>query len=137
MGSHTLTIYLPPFNPQRNEDEIAAEQFRQIHCHLVWVEVTEDHLEDGSRPILEFKDQPRTFTGLPRYIKGEIIQWLQREYEDHMQVQNTLYEDYRIAENQGRQSHPKYRARLFELLLLNAKMRGTSLKIQISICLPH
>ena len=54
--SQLLIIILPLFDPQRNKDEIAVEQLQQIHCNLVWVEVIEDHLKDGSRPILEFED---------------------------------------------------------------------------------
>jgi hypothetical protein len=54
--SQLLIIILPLFDPQRNKDEIAGERIRQIHCDLVLVEVIEDHLKDGSRPILEFED---------------------------------------------------------------------------------
>ena len=70
-------------------------RLRKIHGDLVYVVVTEDHLEDGSRPILEFEDTASDFHGLNVIqYQGEIIQWLQREYGDHVQVQYTLYEDY-------------------------------------------
>ena len=93
---------------------------RKIHCDLVFVVVTEDHLKDGSRPILEFEDTASDFHGLNVIqYQGEIIQWLQREYGDHVQVQHTLRRLF-IAENQGRQTYPEYRARLSKLLpLLN------------------
>ena len=139
MGSQLLIIYPPPFDPQRNEDEIAAEQHLQIHCDSVWVEVTEDHFKDGRCPNLEFEDPALDFYGLTAIqYQGEIIQWLQREYGDQVQVQYTLYEDYLVAANQGRQSYPEYRAHLSDLLLQNwvtknilrMKTHGISLKIQ-------
>lgn len=120
MGSQLLIIYPPPFDPQRNEDEIAAEYHLQIHCDSVWVEVTEDHFKDGRCPNLEFEDPALDFYGLTAIqYQGEIIQWLQREYGDQVQVQYTLYEDYLVAANQGRQSYPEYRAHLSDLLLQN------------------
>ena len=101
MGSQLLllTIYPPLFDPQRNEDKIAAK-VRKINCELAWVEVTQDCLED---------DYNR-----------------EREYRDHVQVHYTLYKDYLIAENQGRQSFPEYRASLSNLLLLNLVIKYIS-----------
>jgi hypothetical protein len=75
---------------------------RDAHCTDV-----EDHFEDGSRPISEFQDPALDFHGLTAIqYQGDIIQWLQREYGDHVQVHYTLYKDYRNAENQGRQIYP-------------------------------
>ena len=75
---------------------------RDAHCTDV-----EDHFEDGSRPISEFQDPALEFHGLTAIqYQGGMIQWLQREYGDHVQVHCTLYKDYRNAENQGRQTYP-------------------------------
>ena len=96
LGSQLLIIYPHQFDPQRNEDKIAVKWNWQIHCNLVWVEVTENHFKDGSRPILEFDDPALDFHGLTAMqYQGDIIQWLQREYRDHVQVHYTLYKDYR------------------------------------------
>ena len=132
MGSQLLllTIYPPLFDPQRNEDKIAAKELRKINCELVWVEVTQDCLEDNNNRVRapgELKDPASEFFGLtPIQYQGEIIQWLQREYGEHVQVQYTLYKDYLIAENQGRQSFPEYIASLSNLLLLNLVIKYIS-----------
>jgi len=92
-----------------------------VNCDLVEVEVTEDHFDiDGSRPNLVFEDPSLEFVhGLTAIqYQGEIIFWLQREYGEHVQVEYTLYEDYLVAQNQGRHIYPKYIARLSDLLLL-------------------
>jgi hypothetical protein len=42
VGAHLLLIYPPPFDHQRNEEEIAREQNDQVHIESVEVEITED-----------------------------------------------------------------------------------------------
>ena len=66
IGAHVLLIYPPPpFDPQRNEEEIALERLQQVHIDSVDVEVTEDLFEiDGSRPPLVFEDPSLDFYGL-------------------------------------------------------------------------
>ena len=121
VGAHLLLIYPPPFDPQRNEEEIARERLQQVHIDSVEVEVTEDLFDiDGSRPNLVFEDPSSEFYGLTTIqYQGEIIFWLQREYREHVQVKYTLYEDYLVAQNQRRHIYPKYMARLSDLLHLN------------------
>ena len=116
-----ILIYPPPFDPQWNEEEIAMERLQQVHIDSVDVEVTEDLFEiDGSRPPLVFEDPSLDFYGLTTIqYQREIILWLQREYELHVQVEYTLYEDYLVAQNQRQNIYPKYMARLYDLLLLN------------------
>jgi hypothetical protein len=117
-----LLIYPPPFDPQRNEEEIAMEHLlQQVHIDSVDVEVTKDLFEiDGSRPPLVFEDPSSDFYGLTTIqYQGEIILWLQREYGLHVQVEYTLYEDYLVAQNQRQNIYPKYTAHLSDLLLLN------------------
>ena len=56
LGSYLVLIYPPPFDPQRNEEEIARERNQQIIIESINVEVTADLYEDGIRPLLEFED---------------------------------------------------------------------------------
>ena len=92
VGAHLLLIYPPPFDPQRNEEEIAWERLQQVHIDSVEVEVTEDLFDiDGSRPNLVFEDPSSEFYGLTTIqYQGEIIFWLQREYGKHVQVEYTI-----------------------------------------------
>ena len=65
VGSYILLIYPPPFNLQRNEDVIAGEQFQQVICDSVEVEVTQDLFDiDGSAPYTVFEDPASEFNGL-------------------------------------------------------------------------
>ena len=121
VGSYILLIYPPPFNPQRNEDVIAGEQFQQVICDSVEVEVTQDLFGiDGSAPYTVFEDPASEFYGLTAIqYQGEIIFWLQREYGEHVQVDYTLYKEYLEARNHDQHSYPTHRASLLDLLLLN------------------
>jgi len=121
VGSYILLIYPPPFDPQRNEDVIAGEQFWQVNCDSVEVEVTKDLSDiDRSAPYTVFEDPASEFYGLTAIqYQGEIIFWLQGEYGEHVQVGYSLYENYLEARNHGRHSHPIHRASLSDLLLLN------------------
>ena len=122
VGSYILHIYPPPFDPQWNEDVIAGEQFWQVNCDSVEVEVTKD-LSDINRsaPYIVFEDPASEIYGLAAIqYQGEIIFWLQREYGEHMRVEYTLYEDFLVRSRQGRHIYPKYIiARLSNLRLLN------------------
>ncbi len=51
--------------------------------------------------------------------KGAVINWLQREYGEHVEVAYTLYEEYFAARNEGRHCYPTHRASLSDLILLN------------------
>jgi hypothetical protein len=83
------------------------------------VEITEDLYEDGSRPILEFEAPGSDFYGLTQIeYQGAIIEWLQREYGEHVHVEYALYDEYLVVRNELRYV-PTHRARLSELLLLN------------------
>jgi len=126
VGAHVLLIYPPPFDPQRNEEEIAMERLQHVHIDSVDVEVTEDLFEiDSSRPPLVFKDPSLDFYCLTTIqYQGEIILWLQREYGLHVQVEYTLYEDYLVAQNQRQNIYPKFTARLSDLLLLNQVIKS-------------
>jgi len=48
-----------------------------------------------------------------------IINWLQREYRELVEVDYTLYEEYLVARNKGRHSHPTHRASLSNITLLD------------------
>jgi hypothetical protein len=121
IGTHLLIIYPPPFDPQRNEEEIARERNQQVNIESVEVEITQDLcFIDGSAPYPIFEDTSSEFYGLTAIqYQGEIIYWLQREYREHVQVGYTLYEEYLEANNQGQHSYPTHRASLSDLLLLN------------------
>ncbi len=46
IGAHVLRITYPhPFNPRRNEEEIAMTRLQEVHIVSVDVEVTEDLLD--------------------------------------------------------------------------------------------
>ncbi len=65
-------------------------------------------------PSLEIKDKDS-----PIEYQGAIINWLQREYGEHVEVVYILFEEYLLARNEGRHSYPTHRARLSNLILLN------------------
>ncbi len=94
VGAHLLLIYPPPFDHQRNEEEIAREQNDQVHIKSVEVETTEDLFENCVVPLLEIEDED-----LPIEYQGAIINWLQREYGEHVEVVYILYEEYLAARN--------------------------------------
>jgi hypothetical protein len=105
-------------------------RLQQVHIDSVDVEVTEDLLDIDSfvaphtlrrhTPYPIFEDPSPEFYGLTAMqYQGEIILWLQREYGLHVKVENTLYEDYLVAQNQRQNIYPEYTARLSDLLLLN------------------
>jgi hypothetical protein len=131
VGVHVLLItYIYPFDPRRNEEEIAMTRLQQVHLVSVDVEVTEDlldidplaapHTSHRHTPYPIFEDPSSKFCGLTaiQYQSG-IILWLQREYGRQVQVEYTLNEDYLVAQNQRQNIYPKYTARLSDLLLLN------------------
>jgi hypothetical protein len=135
VGAHVLLIYPHPFDPRWNEEEIAMTRLQQVHNDSVDVEVTEDlldidpfaapHTSRCHTPYPIFEDPSSEFYGLTAIqYQGEIILWLQREYELHVQVKYTLYEDYLVAQNQRQNIYPKYTARLYELLLLNRVIKS-------------
>ena len=123
LGSYLVLIYPPPFDPQRNEEEIARERNQQIIIESINVEVTADLYEDGIRPLLEFEDPASDFHGLTQIeYQGAIIDWLQREYGEHVDVEYALYDDYLAVRNEF--CHvPTHRARLSELLLINRAIK--------------
>jgi hypothetical protein len=55
--------------------------------------------------------------------QGAIINWLQREYGEHVEVVYILYDKYLAARNKGRHCHPTHRARLSNLILLNTVIK--------------
>jgi hypothetical protein len=117
LGSYLLLIYPPPFDPQRNEEEIARERNQQIIVQSIEVEITEDLYEDGQIPYLEIDDDTSDYYGLTVIeYQGAIIEWLQREYGEHVEVGYTLYEEYLAS---PRAAQELYRAKLSDLLLLN------------------
>jgi len=148
VGAHVLLNYQHPFNPRRNEEEIAMTHLQQIHIDSVDVEVTEDlldidpfaapHTSHRHTPYPIFEDPSSEFYGLTAIqYQGEIILWLQREYGLHVKVEYTPYEDFLVAQNQHQDIYPKYMARLSDLLQLNRvkkvlciMTRVTYLKIQ-------
>ena len=118
LGAHLLLIYPPPFNPQQKEVEIAREQNLQVNIESIEVEITEDLYEDGQVPPLEIDDEDSPFYGLTMIeYQGAIINWLQREYGEHVEVDYTLYEENLMERNEGL-PRPTHRARLSELLYL-------------------
>jgi len=148
VGAHVLLIYQHPFDPCRNEEQIAMTRLQQVHIDSVDVEVTKDllhidlfaapHTSRHHTPYPIFKDLSSEFYGLPAIqYQGEKILWLQREYGLHVKVEYTLYEDYLVARNQCQDIYPKYTARLSDLLQLNQLIkvlcimtRGIYLKLQ-------
>ena len=88
IGAHLLLIYPPPFDHQRNEEEIARERNIQVHIEPVEVEITDDLFENSVVPLLEIEDMDS-----PIEYQGAIIIWLQREYGEHVEVFYTLYEE--------------------------------------------
>jgi hypothetical protein len=131
VGAHVLRITYPhPFDPRRNEEEIAMTRLQQVRIDSVDVEVTEDlmdidplaapHTSRSHTPYPIFEDPSSEFYGLTtiQYQRG-IILWLEREYGWHVQVKYTLYEEYLVAQNQRQNIYPKYTACLPDLLLLN------------------
>ncbi len=102
----------------------------QVHINSVDVEVTEDlldidpfaapHTSRRHAPYPIFEDPSSEFYGLTAIqYQGEIILWLQREYRLKVKVENKVYEDYLVAQNQRQNIYPKYIARLSDLLLLS------------------
>jgi hypothetical protein len=57
VGAHLLLIYPPPFDHQRNEEEIAREQNDQVHIKSVEVEIMDDLFENSVVPSLENEDK--------------------------------------------------------------------------------
>jgi hypothetical protein len=108
IGAHLLLIYPPPFDHNRNEEEIAREQNDQVHIESVEVEITDDLFKNSVVPLLEIEDEDS-----PVEYQGAIINWLQREYGEHVEVVYTLYEEYLAARNKGRHCYPTHRASLF------------------------
>jgi hypothetical protein len=87
VGAHLLLIYPLPFDRQRNEEEIAREQNDQVHIKSVEVEIRDDLFKNSVVPSLEIEDKD-----LPIEYQGAIINWLQREYGEHVEVVFSLYE---------------------------------------------
>jgi hypothetical protein len=114
IGAHLSLIYPPPFDHQWNEEEIAREQNDQVYIKSVEVEITDDLFENSVVPLLEIKDKDS-----PIEYQGAIINWLQREYGEHVEVVYTLYEEYLAARNKGRHCYPTHRASLSNLILPN------------------
>jgi hypothetical protein len=83
----SVTYLSTPFDHQRNEEEIARERNDQVHIKSVEVEITDDLFENSVVPSLEIEDED-----LPIEYQGAIINWLQREYGEHVEVIYTLYE---------------------------------------------
>jgi hypothetical protein len=94
--AHLLLIYLPPFDHQWNEEEIAREQNDQVHIESVEVEITDDLFKNSVVPLLEIEGK-----NLPIEYQGAIINWLQREYGEHVEVVHTLCKEYLVARNKG------------------------------------
>ena len=134
--AHVLRITSPhPIDPLPNEEEIAISRNQQVRIESVDVEVTQDLINiDPSAPPHEsprytpyaiFEDPDSEFYGLTAIeYQKRIILWLQREYEAHVQVEYTLYEDYLGAQNQRQFFYPKYTACLSDLLLLDRVIKG-------------
>jgi hypothetical protein len=57
VGAHLLLIYPPPFEHQRNEEEIARERNDQVHIKSVEVEITDDLFKNCVVPLLEIEDE--------------------------------------------------------------------------------
>ncbi len=106
VGAHLLLLYPPPFDHQRNEEEIAREQNDQVYIKSVEVEITDDLFENSVVPSLEIEDEDSRIE-----YKGVIINWLQREYGEHREVVYTLFEEYLLARNKGWHCYPSHRAR--------------------------
>ncbi len=85
VGAHLLLIYPPPFDHQRNEEEITREQNDQVHIESVEVEITDDLFKNSVVASLEIEDKDS-----PIEYQGAIINWLQREYSEHVEVVYTL-----------------------------------------------
>jgi hypothetical protein len=85
------------------------------------VEITQDLLDiDGSAPYPPFEDTASDFYGLTAIqYQGEIIEWLQREYGEHVEVDYTIYEEYLAARNEGHYNYPTHSANLSDLTLLD------------------
>ncbi len=114
VGAHLLLIYPPPFDHQWNEEEIERERNDQVRIKSVEVEITDDLFENSVLPSLEIE-----YKDLPIEYQGVIINWLQREYGEHVEVVYTLYEEYLAARNEGRHCYPTHGASLSNLILLN------------------
>ncbi len=85
VGGYLLLIYPPPFDHQRNEEEIARERNDQAHIESVEVEITDDLFKNSVVPSLKIEDKD-----LRTKYQGAIINWLQREYGEHVEVVYTL-----------------------------------------------
>ena len=136
VGAHVLRITYPhPFDPRRNEEEIAMTHLQQVRVVSVDVEVTEvginidpsapPHESPQYTPYAIFEDPDSEFYGLTAIeYQKRIILWLIREYHAHVQVEYTLYEDYLVAVNQRQSLYPRYTAPLSDLLLLDKVIKG-------------
>ncbi len=114
VGAYLLLIYPPPFDHQRNEEEIAREQNDQVQIKSVEVEITDDLFKNSVVPLLEIEDKDLSIE-----YQGAIINWLQREYGEHVEVVYTLYKEYLVARNEGRHYYQTHNASLSNLILLN------------------
>jgi hypothetical protein len=65
-------------------------------------------------PLLEIEDKDS-----PIEYQGAIINWLQREYGEHVEVVYTLYKEYLVARDKDQHCYPSHRASLSDLILLN------------------
>ena len=95
--THLLLIHPPLFDHQQNEEEIAREQNDQVHIKSVEVEITDNLFKNSVVPSLEIEDED-----LPIEYQGVIINWLQREYGEHVEVVYILYAEYLVARNKDR-----------------------------------
>jgi hypothetical protein len=84
VGAHVLLMYQHPFDPSRNEEEIAMTHLQQVHINSVDVEVTKDlldidpfaapHTSRRHTPYPIFEDPSSEFYGLTAIqYQGEII----------------------------------------------------------------
>jgi hypothetical protein len=99
-------------------EEIPREQNDQVHIKSVEVEIKDDLFENSVVPFLEIEDKDS-----PIEYQGAIINWLQREYGEHVEVVYTLFKECLLARNEGRHCYPTHRARLYNLILLNTVIK--------------
>ncbi len=78
------------------------------------VEITDDLFKNSVVPSLEIEDEDS-----PIEYQGAIINWLQREFGEHVEVIYTLSKEYLAARNEGRHYYPTHRASLSNSILLN------------------
>jgi hypothetical protein len=89
-----------------------------VHIESVEVEIRDDLFKNSVVPLLEIEDEDS-----PIEYQGAIINWLQREYGEHVEVIYTLYKEYLAARNKGRHCYRMHRASLSDLILLNPVMK--------------